>query len=256
MTQLPAAGYEGRIGRYGSELATAFLAAAEVPTGQRALDVGCGGGALTEPLAELAGPDNVVGVDPDEAAVAACRRRLPQVGLRVASAEELPFADGEFDVVLAQLVVSLLSDADAGVSEMRRVARAGAVVATCVWDFGAGMTLLRTFWDAAAALDAGAARYDQARTRPFANQAELRALWWRAGLRQIATGELHASAAYSGFEDLWEPLVAPDGSPGVYHGTFEATHREELRQETWRRVGSPTGPFRLTARAWYVRGRA
>ncbi|MGH2847175.1 MAG: class I SAM-dependent methyltransferase [Thermoleophilaceae bacterium] len=38
---------------------------------------------------------------------------------------ELPFFDGQFDVVLAQLVMSPLSDADAGVSEMRRVARPG-----------------------------------------------------------------------------------------------------------------------------------
>jgi ubiquinone/menaquinone biosynthesis C-methylase UbiE len=256
VTHPSATGYEGRIGRYGPVLAAAFLAAAAVREGQRALDVGCGGGALTEPLAELVGSENVAAVDPDESAVAACRRRLPQVEVRVASAEELPFPDGEFDVVLAQLVMSLLSDADAGVGEMRRVARLGAVVATCVWDFGAGMTVLRTFWDAATALDPSAVRHDQARTRPFASEGELRALWARAGLREIATGELSAGAGYSGFDDLWEPLVAPDGSPGAYYATREAPQREALRQEMWRRLGSPTGPFRLTARAWYVRGRA
>lgn len=80
---------------------------------------------------------------------------------------------------------------------MRRVARPGAVVATCVWDFGAGMTVLRKFWDAATALDAGAARHDQARTRPFASEAELRALWGRAGFREMATGELNAGAGYA-----------------------------------------------------------
>jgi hypothetical protein len=129
-------------------------------------------------------------------------------------------------------------------------------VATCVWDFSAGMTVLRKFWDAAIALDPGAVRHDQAKTRPFASEAELRALWDRAGLREIATGALSAGAGYSSFDDLWEPLVAPDGSPGAYYATLEAVQREALRQETWRRLGSPTGPFRLTARAWYVRGRA
>jgi ubiquinone/menaquinone biosynthesis C-methylase UbiE len=248
------AGYQGRIGRYGPELAAAFLSAAEVREGQRALDVGCGSGGLTEPLAELVGSENVLAVDPDASAVAACRTRVPRVKVRVAAAEELPFSDGQFDVVLAQLVMSLLSDADAGVSEMRRVARPGAVVATCVWDFGAGMTVLRTFWDAATALDAAAVRHDQAHTRPFASEAELRALWGRSGLREIATGELSAGAGYSSFDDLWEPLVAPDGSPGAYYATLDPTRREGLRQETWRRLGSPTCPFRLTARAWYVRG--
>jgi hypothetical protein len=40
--------------------------------------------------------------------------------------------------VLAQLVAGLLTDAPQGVAEMRRVARRGAPVATCVWDFGSG----------------------------------------------------------------------------------------------------------------------
>jgi SAM-dependent methyltransferase len=82
---------------------------------------GCGGGALTQPLAELLGSANVVGVDPDLVALEACRARLPGVDVRVASAEALPFADGEFDAVLAQLVVSMMSDAYAGVREMSRV---------------------------------------------------------------------------------------------------------------------------------------
>lgn len=256
VTDFPAAGYQGRIGRYGPELAAAFLAVAGVRAGQRALDVGCGSGALTEPLAELVGSANVAAVDPDASAVAACRARLPQAEIRVASAEELPFSDDRFDVVLAQLVMSLLSDADAGVGEMRRVARPGGVVSTCVWDFGGGMTVLRGFWDAATALDPGAARHDQAKTRPFASEAELRALWVGAGLDEIETGALHAGAGYSSFDDLWEPLIAPDGSPGAYYATLEERQREALRHETWRRLGSPTGPFRLTARAWYVRGRA
>ncbi|MGH2780216.1 MAG: class I SAM-dependent methyltransferase, partial [Thermoleophilaceae bacterium] len=63
-------------------LAAAFLAAPAVRRAS-ALDVGCGKGALTEPLAELVGAENVVAVDPDASAVAACRARLPQVEVRV-----------------------------------------------------------------------------------------------------------------------------------------------------------------------------
>jgi SAM-dependent methyltransferase len=228
-------GYERRIARYGPELAIALMKVAAVRAGQRALDVGCGSGALTEPLSEWLGPQNVAAVDPDMVAVEACRGRLPGLDVRVAAAEALPFADDEFDVVLAQLVVSFMSDPQRGVGEMRRVARSGGTVATSVWDFAGGMTLLRTFWDAATALDR---------------------LWRSAGLVDVTTGELRAGASYVDFEDLWVPLVAPDGSPGAYFGELESSHREALRQEVWRRLGSPAGSFRLTARAWYVGGRA
>lgn len=252
----PATGYEGRIGRYGPELAIALMKAAGVHAGQRALDVGCGAGALTEPLSALLGPQNVAGVDPDAVDVEACRARLPGVDVRAAAAEALPFGDDEFDVVLTQLVVSFMSDPQRGVCEMRRVARSGGVVATCVWDFAGGMTLLRTFWDAATALDPVAASRDQAKTRALADPAQLDRLWRSAGLADVATGELRAGASYVDFEDLWVPLIAPDGSPGAYFAELEAPHRDALRQEVWRRHGSPRGPFRLTACAWYVRGRA
>jgi len=57
-----------------------------------------------------------------------------------------------------------------------------------------------------------------------------------AGLDEIETGALKAGAGYSSFDDLWEPLVAPDGSPGAYYATLEVSHREALRQEAWRRA--------------------
>jgi SAM-dependent methyltransferase len=220
------------------------------------LDVGCGSGALTAPLVERLGAAQVFGVDPDEAAGAACRARLPSVDVRVASADALPHADGRFDLVLAQLVLSLLADADAGVREMRRVARPGGVVAACVWDFGGGMTVLRTFWDAASSLDPAAASRDQATTRPFATREELEALWRRAGLGAITTGAIAAEASYHDFEDLWGPLVEPDGPPGLYYATLSADGRQALREEVRRRLGSPARRFALTARAWYVSGGA
>ncbi|MGH2824873.1 MAG: class I SAM-dependent methyltransferase, partial [Thermoleophilaceae bacterium] len=47
--------YDRHVGRYGSELAAALISASGVQPGQRALDVGCGPGALTAALAELLG---------------------------------------------------------------------------------------------------------------------------------------------------------------------------------------------------------
>ena|SRR5438105_3948794 len=100
----------------------------------------------------------------------------------------------------------------------------------------------------------GAARSrNQAKARPFAEPDELGCIWSSAALGDVRTGELHAGASYADFEDLWLPMTAPDGSPGVYFAELEVPHRDALRQEVRRRLGSPVGSFRPTPRAWYVR---
>ncbi|HSK15271.1 MAG TPA: class I SAM-dependent methyltransferase [Gaiellaceae bacterium] len=91
--------------------------------------------------------------DPSEPFVAALRERLPGVDARVGSAEALPFADDEFNAALSQPADNFMADPEAGVAEMRRVVRSGGAVAACVWDYPGEMTLLRTFWEAAAALE-------------------------------------------------------------------------------------------------------
>ncbi len=116
--------------------------------GARALDVGCGPGALTAALVERLGAANVSGADPSEPFAEACGVRLPDVAVVVAAAESLPFADGAFDATLSQLVVNFMRDAAAGVRVMARVTRSGGIVASCVWDYAGEMTLLRAFWDA------------------------------------------------------------------------------------------------------------
>jgi SAM-dependent methyltransferase len=138
-----AGAYERHIGRYGVELAQESIKFADVRSGQRVLDVGCGPGALTRQLAVLLGAEHVAAIDPSPSFVQACRDRLPGVHAQVAAAEALPFADGVFDRVLAQLVMNFMTDAVAGVGEMCRVTRSGGMVASAVWDYAGQMTLLR-----------------------------------------------------------------------------------------------------------------
>src|SRR5213596_2920689 len=127
--------YDRHVGRYGAELAREMVRVTGVRAGQRALDVGCGTGALTVMLAEVLGAGNVAAIDPSERFVAACRDRAPGADLRVGIGEELPWSDAEFDAVLAQLVVYGMNDARRGAAEMRRVARPGGAVSACIWDF-------------------------------------------------------------------------------------------------------------------------
>lgn len=94
----------------------------------RLLDVGCGTGYLAASLA-LSGYD-VVGVEPDVAARAFARKRLPEVV--EAGAYPLPFSDASFDVVIATDVLEHVPDDQAAVREMFRVLRPGGLAVVTV----------------------------------------------------------------------------------------------------------------------------
>jgi SAM-dependent methyltransferase len=256
MFAVPADAYDRYVGRYSPALARELVHFAGVNAGQAALDVGCGPGALTATLAALLGADHVAAADPSEPFVAACRQRNPGVRVELAPAEALPFADDEFDHVLSQLVVNFLTDAPAGLAEMRRVVRPGGVISACTWDYADGMTLIRTFFDAAIALDPAAAEHDEGRHMRYCRPEELRDLWNAAGLRDVGVQPLTVRAAYEGFGDLWSPLEYGVGPAGAYAVSLEPARRAALREELRRRLGVSDAPFELTARAWAATGRA
>jgi SAM-dependent methyltransferase len=88
--------------------------------GRRVLDVGAGTGALAAALAERAGC-RVWAVDPSREMLAVARRRVPpSVGVKLGSAESLPFRDGWFERAVLRLVVHLV-DRGRALTEARRV---------------------------------------------------------------------------------------------------------------------------------------
>jgi SAM-dependent methyltransferase len=244
--------YDRFVGRYSPALGDAMLGFAGVRPGMRVLDVGCGSGALAGRLAEVTGGQRVAAVDPSEPFVEACRRRVPDADVRVASAESLPFDDGSFDLVLSQLVVNFMSDAPAGVSEMARVVKPGGAVASCVWDYADGMRMLRAFWDSARAADPGAP--DEGAFMRHATPGELEELWTSAGLEGVETAPLVAEASYDDFDDLWTPFLAGIGPAGSYTVSLDEQRRAALCDRFRTALGDPAGAFTLTALAWGVRG--
>lgn len=251
----PAEAYDRHIGRYGRDLARALIRAAGIRPGERALDVGCGPGALTAELVAVLGAEKVAAVEPSGPFAEACRRRHPGVDVQAGAAETLPFADDTFDHALAQLVVNFMTDARAGVQEMARVTCPGGTVSAAVWDYAGEMTILRRFWDAAIALDAAATDRDEGRTMAFCTPGELGGLWSASGLGDVEVSAEVVAVGYDDFEQLWEPLEQGVAPSGAYTVALTTPRREALKDELRRRLGVTDGPFELTARAWVVTGR-
>ncbi len=244
--------YDRYMGRYSNQLAHVFADFAVVPAKAAVLDVGCGPGALTEVLAARTAPSNVAAADPSEPFVAACVERVPDADVRQAPASELPWDDGSFDLVVSQLVLNFLPDADAGIREMCRVARPGATIAACTWDYRGRMQMLRTFWDAALTLDPDAP--GEQTTMPFCSQDELVAAWQSHGLRDISSADLEVTTTYVDFEDYWLPFTLGVGPGGAYATSLAPGDLDLLRDACFTKLGSPGGSFDLTAVAVAVRG--
>jgi 2-polyprenyl-3-methyl-5-hydroxy-6-metoxy-1,4-benzoquinol methylase len=91
---------------------------------QSLLDVGCGEGVLTHKWAQRLGDRRIVGIDLEDPVIQKEweSRRAPNLEYRVMKAENLPFADGEFDVATAIEVLEHVPDPAHTVAEMARVA--------------------------------------------------------------------------------------------------------------------------------------
>jgi SAM-dependent methyltransferase len=249
--EVAAEAYDRYVGRYSRQLSPQMADLAGVSAGQRAIDVGCGPGALTAELVARLGAAGVAAVDPSARFVAAARERSPGVDIRNASAESLPFADGQFDVAIAQLVVHFMADPVAGLAEMRRVTRAGGVVAACVWDHATELSPLSLFWRAAHRLDP---RVDDESELPGAREGHLGELFRAAGLHEVEGATLSASVEHVSFDAWWEPFTLGVGLAGSYFDSLDAARQMRLREEC--RALVPEGPFVVHARAWAARGLA
>jgi 2-polyprenyl-3-methyl-5-hydroxy-6-metoxy-1,4-benzoquinol methylase len=88
------------------------------------LDVGCGEGVLTHQWAQKPGVERIVGIDLDDPALheAWKARQAPNLEYRVMKAENLPFADDEFEAASAIEVLEHVPDPEHTLSEMARVA--------------------------------------------------------------------------------------------------------------------------------------
>lgn len=238
--------YEQFMGRFSRPLATEFADLLGVGTGvARALDVGCGPGALTAELVRRLGADRVSAVDPSGPFLAAVRRDHPGVRVDRASAEELPYDDATFDLVLCQLVVHFMTDPVAGLAELARVVAPGGTVAANVWDFGGGRGPVSPFWRAARELDPAVT--DESGL-PGVGAGSLTSLFEQAGMTASAPGEVTITVTLPGFDDYWRPFTRRVGPAGEYLASLDVSGQEALQQRC--RTLLPGDPVTIRATAW------
>ena len=167
--------------------------------GLRILDIGCGGGLLSEPLARL-GAD-MVGVDPAEKNIAVARAHAEESGVavdyRASTAEDLAAGHEHFDVVLAMEVIEHVVDVAEFVATCASMVKPGGLMIAA--------TLNRTLKSFALAivgaeyvlrwLPRGTHQWDK-----FVTPTELEAAFEAAGLQVI--GE--RGVIYNPFADRWQ----------------------------------------------------
>lgn len=127
------------VGSQMGKCAEELVATADVRTGQRVLDVGCGTGVVAREAARRIGEGgDITGTDLNEGMLESAREFAVKHGLmdivwQKCDATRMPFEDESFDVVLCQQGLQFMPDRRAAVTEMARVLAPGGRLALSVW---------------------------------------------------------------------------------------------------------------------------
>jgi ubiquinone/menaquinone biosynthesis C-methylase UbiE len=194
--------YERLMGRWSRAAGEVFLDCLLLPKGLNWLDVGCGTGAFTELVIDRCAPSNISAIDPAEDQIAYARNgpAASRATFRTADAQSLPFADREFEVAAMALVISFVPDATKAVAEMKRVVKPHGTVAAYMWDAPGGGFVQRPLVEALGAMGIDV---PPATGRKNSSIEEMRGLFERAGLDQVATRTIEIEVSYPNFDDYW-----------------------------------------------------
>lgn len=249
--------YEPYVGRWSRLVARKLLEWLAVPPQSLWLDVGCGTGALTRTILQVAAPGAVKGIDAAEGYIAFVRGQITdrRASFQLGDAQALPVETAAYDAVVSGLVLNFVQHPRQAVTEMARAAKPGGQVAAYVWDYAGKMQFMRHFWNAAVALDPSAAALDEGRRFPLCNPGPLADLFLSAGLTGVEVLPIDIWTVFKDFDDYWAPFLGGQGPAPGYAVSLSEEHRTALRERI--REALPfalDGSIPLMARAWAVRG--
>lgn len=132
------AGDFGKIARTVAREAEEFVSRLDLPAGAQVLDVACGTGNVSLPLARRGA--RVTGVDIAPNLLEQARARAEAEGLPIrfeeGDAEQLPFPDGTFDAVVTMFGAMFAPQPEQVVAECARVLKPGGLLAMANWTPG------------------------------------------------------------------------------------------------------------------------
>jgi pimeloyl-ACP methyl ester carboxylesterase/SAM-dependent methyltransferase len=179
---------------------------AAIQPGERVLDVACGTGVLAREAATRVAPGgSVTGLDPNPGMLAVAARLAPEIAWHRGTAEDIPFPDASFDVVVSQFGLMFFEDKEKAVREMVRVLAPGGRLAVAVWSplddipaYAAEVDLLRRL---------AGDRAGEALRLPFAygDPDQLAALFDGAGVEALAVTTHTGTARFPNVRAMVEP---------------------------------------------------
>lgn len=250
--------YERFMGRWSTLVARDFLDWLGVGPARTWLDVGCGTGTLTKAILESQKPAAIIAVDSSSRFITYAQQQIvhPAVRFRVGLAQSLDLASNAVDAVVSGLMLNFVPAPGRAVAEMRRVAKPGGRIGIFLWDYAAGMQMLRYFWDAAVALDHDARAFDEGLRFPLCQADPLLALVREAGLRQVELIPIDVTTHFQNFDDYWLPFLGETGPAPSYAMSLDQPGRQSLAERVHDALPiAADGSISLVARAWAVKGR-
>lgn len=251
--------YESFMGRWSRLVARRFVSVVPVAAGADWVDVGCGTGAVSSAVLDLASPRSVVGIDPATGFVehAAAAIHDPRFSAHLGDAISLGLPEDSADAVVSGLALNFVPDPVAALDAARQVVRPGGLVGGYVWDYAEGMGMLRVFWQVAGELEESARAAAEGARFGLCHPEPLSRALRDAGLEAIEVTALEQTAEFDDFDDYWIPFLGGQGPAAGYVSTLSDARRDALRDRL--REVLPTGVdgrIELPLRAWAFWGTA
>lgn len=198
----------------------AMLDVAEVDTGDRVLDAGCGaGGCGSRAVARGA---HVTGLDAAEGMITLSQARVPSGDFQVGDLEDLPFADHTFDAVIAANSVQYSQDRVRALGEFARVVAPGGRVVAGLFgpqDGVAFAAVFRAMGNALPTRPSGGGPFE------LSPPGTLEDLFHQADLNVVDTGEVDCQFTYPDRATFWRGNVAAGPVQGMLSMIDEDTLR-------------------------------